>query len=144
MRNFAVASLWFCACVGACSSAPPTDTLATDGCDPLVPQQCGLPFPSNVWLADDATTPTGHHVQFGPKTLPTQGGNPTDPAPWTRSDGFSPGMASLAFLPGASPTGLPDENHLDASITTASPDRKSTRLNSSHSSISYAVFCLKK
>src|SRR2546430_11321250 len=28
-------------------------------------------------------------------------------------------------------------------ITTA-PDRKSTRLNSSHSQISYAVFCLKK
>src|SRR5437868_13271164 len=26
----------------------------------------------------------------------------------------------------------------------ASPDRKSTRLNSSHVSISYAVFCLKK
>src|SRR5689334_9669020 len=26
----------------------------------------------------------------------------------------------------------------------ATPDRKSTRLNSSHSSISYAVFCLKK
>src|SRR3712207_7417348 len=29
----------------------------------------------------------------------------------------------------------------DASI---SPDRKSTRLNSSHANISYAVFCLKK
>src|SRR5438309_11647065 len=28
--------------------------------------------------------------------------------------------------------------------STASRDRKSTRLNSSHSSISYAVFCLKK
>src|SRR5690606_40792979 len=27
---------------------------------------------------------------------------------------------------------------------TASPDRKSTRLNSSHVKISYAVFCLKK
>src|SRR2546427_4759874 len=26
----------------------------------------------------------------------------------------------------------------------SSPDRKSTRLNSSHSQISYAVFCLKK
>src|SRR3712207_9354192 len=26
----------------------------------------------------------------------------------------------------------------------ASPDRKSTRLNSSHANISYAVFCLKK
>src|SRR5438552_13992964 len=29
-------------------------------------------------------------------------------------------------------------------ITTGSPDRKSTRLNSSHQIISYAVFCLKK
>src|SRR5688572_31611581 len=28
--------------------------------------------------------------------------------------------------------------------THANPDRKSTRLNSSHSQISYAVFCLKK
>src|SRR5437667_729772 len=30
------------------------------------------------------------------------------------------------------------------SPTTNSPDRKSTRLNSSHITISYAVFCLKK
>src|SRR2546430_13173501 len=29
-------------------------------------------------------------------------------------------------------------------IAALSPDRKSTRLNSSHSQISYAVFCLKK
>src|SRR2546427_8272462 len=29
-------------------------------------------------------------------------------------------------------------------IAAAAPDRKSTRLNSSHSQISYAVFCLKK
>src|SRR3989475_9538868 len=29
-------------------------------------------------------------------------------------------------------------------VTRASGDRKSTRLNSSHSQISYAVFCLKK
>src|SRR2546427_8319451 len=31
-----------------------------------------------------------------------------------------------------------------ASMPTAPQDRKSTRLNSSHSQISYAVFCLKK
>src|SRR2546430_4524684 len=30
------------------------------------------------------------------------------------------------------------------SIATSTADRKSTRLNSSHSQISYAVFCLKK
>src|SRR3712207_8342100 len=29
-------------------------------------------------------------------------------------------------------------------ITSPDPDRKSTRLNSSHANISYAVFCLKK
>src|SRR5438309_9148140 len=34
----------------------------------------------------------------------------------------------------------PARNH----IVRSHPDRKSTRLNSSHSSISYAVFCLKK
>src|SRR2546430_9767863 len=37
--------------------------------------------------------------------------------------------------------------HLDAQIASARrllEDRKSTRLNSSHSQISYAVFCLKK
>src|SRR3712207_7369557 len=33
-----------------------------------------------------------------------------------------------------------DAGELDARI----PDRKSTRLNSSHANISYAVFCLKK
>src|SRR5690348_17463237 len=33
---------------------------------------------------------------------------------------------------------------LYTSGTTGQPDRKSTRLNSSHPSISYAVFCLKK
>src|SRR5947209_14735753 len=32
----------------------------------------------------------------------------------------------------------------DAVDTTMSKDRKSTRLNSSHANISYAVFCLKK
>ena len=68
---------------GACSSTP--DALATDGCDPLVPDVCGFPFPSNAWLVDDAKTPTGHHVQFGKKTLPPQRSKATDPTPWTRS-----------------------------------------------------------
>src|SRR5690348_18106265 len=40
----------------------------------------------------------------------------------------------------------PDQGTADAQMSVASltPDRKSTRLNSSHPSISYAVFCLKK
>src|SRR5438128_9737640 len=35
-------------------------------------------------------------------------------------------------------------SHAAPHRTAALPDRKSTRLNSSHGSISYAVFCLKK
>src|SRR5690242_21484019 len=36
------------------------------------------------------------------------------------------------------------ERYLDSALGMQREDRKSTRLNSSHMSISYAVFCLKK
>jgi hypothetical protein len=106
--------------LGACSG-PTTDLLVTDGCDPLVPQQCGYPFPSNVWLGDDPSTVTGHRVSFGPHTLPAIGNTPTDPTVWHSLDGFSPGATLLAFLPGATATGLPDENDLARSATAQSP-----------------------
>src|SRR5689334_23795137 len=38
----------------------------------------------------------------------------------------------------------PDDEHQTKKWSQKVEDRKSTRLNSSHSSISYAVFCLKK
>src|SRR5256886_3566058 len=37
-----------------------------------------------------------------------------------------------------------DGQTIEPSVSVPTPDRKSTRLNSSHSQISYAVFCLKK
>src|SRR2546430_9622607 len=48
---------------------------------------------------------------------------------------------------GSQPTLLTAKIIMASSATTSAatpPDRKSTRLNSSHSQISYAVFCLKK
>src|SRR5258707_15366419 len=39
---------------------------------------------------------------------------------------------------------MPFQELLKAATVGASTDRKSTRLNSSHANISYAVFCLKK
>src|SRR2546430_10012622 len=42
------------------------------------------------------------------------------------------------------PAGLPLNQWLSSPVTVTMADRKSTRLNSSHSQISYAVFCLKK
>src|SRR2546430_10773542 len=56
--------------------------------------------------------------------------------------------ARLADKPGHSPVLLAEESGeqvlgLDV-LVVLTQDRKSTRLNSSHSQISYAVFCLKK
>src|SRR3712207_7557607 len=48
-------------------------------------------------------------------------------------DGFPLAVAELGVVP-------PDEGPQRP----VGPDRKSTRLNSSHANISYAVFCLKK
>src|SRR5690242_21229122 len=45
---------------------------------------------------------------------------------------------STRLTPAAMPIASPDD------VAFARQDRKSTRLNSSHMSISYAVFCLKK
>src|SRR5689334_23581765 len=39
---------------------------------------------------------------------------------------------------------MPVFDGMESDLVGAAVDRKSTRLNSSHSSISYAVFCLKK
>src|SRR3712207_6908276 len=51
-----------------------------------------------------------------------------------------PDAAEFASMPAAALAAAPR-----ASIMTSVPiDRKSTRLNSSHANISYAVFCLKK
>src|SRR5256886_1487627 len=57
-------------------------------------------------------------------------------SPWWQSGAGVFLAGTLAFVADA-PLGC-------AILTSAPPDRKSTRLNSSHSQISYAVFCLKK
>lgn len=93
-------------------------------CDPIAPSRCGLPFPSNVYLVDDAATPSGKRVQFGATTLPevkTNGYAPIDPAPWTDSDGFSPGQAPFTHMPGATITGLPTQDNIEFSLSDNSP-----------------------
>src|SRR2546430_14444107 len=46
--------------------------------------------------------------------------------------------------PAAYPAHVPGQRQVGRRSDAAGVDRKSTRLNSSHSQISYAVFCLKK
>ncbi len=41
-------------------------------CDPLVPEFCGYPFPSNVYTKEDSSTVTGRRVRFGDEFLRQQ------------------------------------------------------------------------
>src|SRR3712207_8919405 len=52
-------------------------------------------------------------------------------------------VPAMKFMEGLSIAGLA-EFVIEQLDDEAAPDRKSTRLNSSHANISYAVFCLKK
>src|SRR5688572_32247830 len=66
----------------------------------------------------------------------------------TLDDAFDHGVRALAFALHAQPAATMD-HFLHHRVREPRPDlvtqdRKSTRLNSSHSQISYAVFCLKK
>src|SRR3712207_7670643 len=76
-----------------------------------------------------------------------------------RSADAAPGLAQihreLAMLPGETFEGISREgrpvrgvyragSRPAVLVTSGQQDRKSTRLNSSHANISYAVFCLKK
>src|SRR3712207_4334267 len=61
-----------------------------------------------------------------------------------RSSGELPTMQQLALLDGVSLPTLRKRRDAAIARLTSGGDRKSTRLNSSHANISYAVFCLKK
>src|SRR5438477_8513529 len=62
--------------------------------------------------------------------------------PYTTLFRSRPPVAEL--IPREDHEGLDERGDVGASRRSSRPDRKSTRLNSSHMSISYAVFCLKK
>src|SRR5690348_17705186 len=57
---------------------------------------------------------------------------------------FRSGLLSVPLFRRLSPPGVSPASCPAVSGLSSEPDRKSTRLNSSHPSISYAVFCLKK
>src|SRR2546430_4235496 len=61
-----------------------------------------------------------------------------------RSLGCAAAKASLEIFEGESVLEAlqPNIGHLESALSGLGEDRKSTRLNSSHSQISYAVFCL--
>ena len=91
-------------------------------CDPIVATRCGLPFPSNVYLADDPSTATGKRVAFGKTSLPRlRNKKYVDPSAWNDSDGFSPGQAPFTHMLGATIAGFPTQDNIEFSLTENSP-----------------------
>lgn len=135
MPNRLLSSLLLAAALAACPPArPPPDAGLDAGpvldgpallgkldCDPLAPT-CGYPFPSNVYLADDAATVTHKRVAFGKTTLPLVYRDAhMDPAYYADLDGFSPNVAPMTHLPGATVTGCPGVETIEPSLLDASP-----------------------
>jgi hypothetical protein len=85
-------------------------------CDPLVPEFCGYPFPSNVYTVEDSGTVTGRRVAFGDEFLQNN-----DSTPWDYSDGFSAGSPILVYLPGATDDVFGGVTDIDQSVSTESP-----------------------
>lgn len=85
-------------------------------CDPLVPSACALPFPSNKYLVDG-------ELVFPATSLPWSqvNGLNVDPAAFRDRDGFSPGMAAIAFLPGATGEGFPGPSSIERSLEADCP-----------------------
>jgi hypothetical protein len=85
-------------------------------CDPLVPDFCGYPFPSNVFTVEDTGTPTGRRVSFSEELVLGD-----DPAPWNKSDGFSAGTPIMTFLSGIAVGQFAGPDDIDASLSEDSP-----------------------
>jgi len=61
-------------------------------CDPLVPEQCMLPFPNDYFTVADSRSPTRRRIHFTPEGLPKNtSAVPLEAAELNRSDGFAPG-----------------------------------------------------
>jgi hypothetical protein len=89
-------------------------------CDPLVPEYCAFPFPNNVFSEEDPSSPTGRRVALSAELMPKTDYSPA-PEPWNEADGFSPASTLMAYLPGATVTGLPTPITIEASLEPDSP-----------------------
>jgi len=102
---------------------PPWDgAWPTLECDPIVPEYCGFPFPSNVFTVPEAGTVTGLRVELSEAMVPVaNNGATTTLTPFNTRDGFSPGIALMTFLPGVIYEGLARPDSIEISLMPESP-----------------------
>lgn len=94
----------------------PNDKVAYEptDCDPIDPSMCALPFPSNLYLKDDASTATGLALRYGETTLP-KGRRAIKPDAWNGLDGYGVSSPILFSAPNLDMTDLPHEENARSS-----------------------------
>ncbi|MBI4882527.1 MAG: hypothetical protein HY826_00570, partial [Actinobacteria bacterium] len=93
-------------------------------CDPLDERACLLPWPNDAFTRPDATTPTGRRLDIQAGSTPSNtAGVPIDVTDQNRGDGFSPGSAILAMVPGldVEVTGIAASTDIGASLDNDAP-----------------------
>ncbi|MSP17268.1 MAG: hypothetical protein EXR73_11795 [Myxococcales bacterium] len=114
---FASVMLFAVACGDSVSDAPDSGG-APAACNPLAGGACMLPFPSSVYLDEDATSATGFRVNFPAAAMPVNiDGRVVDTTLLNRYDGFSPNaVIVVAFATGVSSDGLPGHRDITQSM----------------------------
>ncbi len=104
-------------------SPPPVEVRHDAGCDDLNPIHCLLPFPSDAFLAEDATTTTGFRVNYSDTTLPGTGLMPhVEIAALNRFDGITPSTQIMtAFTTVPDLTGAADQYSIGDSLADDHP-----------------------
>lgn len=102
-------------------ASSPDPSLGSDldnpDCDPLLPAQCAFPWPSSLYLVEDASRATGYTLTFGATTLPAnQDGVHIDPAPYRRMDGFGVSTPLLVLFPELDVAGMPNDQTVGLSM----------------------------
>ena len=102
---------------------PPVEVRHDAGCDDLNPIHCLLPFPSDAFLAEDATTTTGFRVNYSDTTLPGTGLMPNVEIPaLNRFDGITPSTQIMtAFTTVPDLTGAADQYSIGDSLADDHP-----------------------
>ena len=87
-------------------------------CEVLDSKHCLLPFPSNFFTVEDASSDTGLRVALPREAIKNADGVPIDFTEWNRNDGFSPNSTLLTYVPGldADKSDLPSWTDLEASL----------------------------
>ena len=103
------------------AAAAPQVSWPTLSCDPLVPSYCSFPYPSNVFTRKDSDSETGLRLALSGQLASGPDQTESLPSVVADRDGFSPGSALLAELPGATVEGLPTPLDIEASLAVDSP-----------------------